>query len=124
MAYDEKLAKRIRDIIGAHPALVEKKMFGGLSFLIGGNMSVGVHGDELMVRVKATESDAWLARPGARPMDFTGRQMEGWLTVGPEGIKSSAALSAWVTASVAYAETLPVKTPAAKAKQRARIKKR
>jgi len=122
MAYDVELAQRIRDIIGNHPALEEKKMFGGIAFLIGGNMSVGVHGEELMARVSPEDDDALLARPGARPMDFTGRPMKGWLTIEPTGLSTDEALTGWVDISVAFAESLPVKTAADKAKQRASMK--
>lgn len=123
MAYDEKLAQRVRDLVGEHPALEEKHMFGGLAFLIGGNMSVGVNGDELMLRLSPEESDSLLARPGARPMDFTGRPMKGWLTVDTKGLSSDEELAAWVQAGVSYAESLPVKTAADKAKSRARMRK-
>lgn len=89
MAYDEGLAHRIRECLselrGDGTALTEKRMFGGLSFLLRGNMTVGVVGDELIARVGQETAEGALARPEARPMDFTGRPMRGWVTVGGLG---------------------------------------
>jgi hypothetical protein len=85
MAYDEGLASRIREAIGEQPGLAEKKMFGGLAFLVDGNMACGVRGDDLIVRVAAEEADAALDEPGARPFDLTGRPMKGWLMVAADG---------------------------------------
>ncbi len=87
MAYDRSLAARIRTRIGDHPALTEREMFGGIAFMIGGNMAVGVHGDDLMVRVGKAGHDAAVARPGARIMDFTARPMVGCITVTREGFR-------------------------------------
>lgn len=110
MPYDEPLAARIRARIGDHPALTEKEMFGGIAYLIGGNMAVGVHKDELMVRVGAAGHDAALARPGARTMDFTSRPMAGWITVTREGFAADADLDAWVALGVSCASSLPPKS--------------
>ena len=109
MAYDDGLAERIRAQIGDPPALVEKEMFGGLSFLIGGNMSVGVIGEELCVRVGKDGHDEAAARPGARIMDFTSRPMRGWIMVTPDGFADDATLASWVDQGMAYAESLPAK---------------
>lgn len=109
MAYDEALATRIRSRIGAHPALTEREMFGGIAFMIGGNMAVGVHGNDLMVRVGKAGHDAAVARPGARIMDFTARPMVGWITVAREGFADDADLDAWVEMGVAFAASLPAK---------------
>lgn len=107
MAFDEKLAERVRGLLDA--GITEKKLFGGLAFLLHGNMSVGVHGNELIVRVAPESTDRLLAEHGARLFDITGRPMQGWLLVSGAGIQSGAALKKWVTRGVAYAATLPRK---------------
>ncbi|OFW67460.1 MAG: RNA methyltransferase [Actinobacteria bacterium RBG_16_68_21] len=109
MAYDETLAEEIRACIGAHPGLAEKEMFGGIAFMIGGNMAVGVSGNELMVRVGKDAHDEAVARPGARIFDFGARPMQGWVAVAPEGFASDADLRQWVRQGVAFAEGLPAK---------------
>ncbi len=109
MAYDEKLAVRIRRAIGGNHGVSERKMFGGLCFLIRGNMACGVVGEELMVRVGPDGYDAALARKHARPMDFTGRPMKGMVYVAREGLRSSTALSGWVARGVDFARTFPPK---------------
>jgi TfoX/Sxy family transcriptional regulator of competence genes len=109
MAYDELLAARVRARIGDHPGLTEREMFGGIAFIIGGNMAVGVHGDDLMVRVGKAGHDAAVTRPGARIMDFTARPMVGWITVTPEGFTRDGDLDAWVDLGVAFAGSLPAK---------------
>ena len=109
MAYDETLAAHVRSRIGDHPALSEREMFGGIAFMIGGNMAVGVTGDELMVRVGKAGHDAAVARPGARVMDFTSRPMMGWISVTREGFAEDADLDAWVDLGVTYAGSLPAK---------------
>jgi TfoX/Sxy family transcriptional regulator of competence genes len=111
MAYDEDLADRIRELIASEAGLTEKKMFGGLAFLINGNMSVGVSGQGgLMVRVTPAETDALIARPHARPFEMRGRQMRGWVRVDPEGVRTKRQLEPWVRRGVAYARSLPPKT--------------
>ena len=109
MAYDEGLATRVRDALGGQPGVDERKMFGGLAFLVRGNMACGVRGDDLMVRVAADTADAVLAEPGARPADMAGRPMKGWLLVGPDGHAEDEDLRRWVGRGVAYATSLPPK---------------
>ena len=110
MAYDEDLANRIRELIAAEDGLTEKKMFGGLAFLIDGNMSVGVSGQGgLMVRVDPDETQALAAKPHARPFEMRGREMRGWLRVDDEGLHTKRQLEPWVRRGVAYARSLPAK---------------
>ena len=109
MAYDEGLATRVRDVLGNRPGLVEKTMFGGLAFLVRGNMACGVRGDDLMVRVSPEVADAALAEPGVRPFDMTGRPMKGWLLVTPDGHAEDDDLRRWVGRGLAYASSLPPK---------------
>jgi hypothetical protein len=109
MAYDEGLATRVRDALGGQAGLDEKRMFGGLAFLVQGNMACGVRGDDLMVRVAADTAEALLAEPGARPADMAGRPMKGWLLVGPEGHAEDDDLRRWVGRGVAHASSLPPK---------------
>ncbi len=109
MVYNEELAQRIRDQIGAHPALVEMQMFGGIAFMIHGNMSVGVAGDELMVRVGKENDEAALARPHVRPFDLSGRPMAGWVLVRANGTAADKDLAGWIDIGVKYAESLPPK---------------
>jgi TfoX/Sxy family transcriptional regulator of competence genes len=109
MAYDEGLATRVREVLGDQPGVAEKKMFGGLAFLVGGNMACGVRGDDLMVRVAADQADAALEEPGARPFAMTGRPMKGWLLVAADGHAEDDDLRRWVGRGVAYAGSLPPK---------------
>ena len=109
MAYDEGLATRVRDVLGDQPGLAEKKMFGGLAFLLHGNMACGVRGDDLIVRMAVEEADAALEEPGARPFDMTGRPMKGWLLVAPEGYAEDDDLRRWVDRGLAHAGSLPPK---------------
>ncbi|MFJ7777709.1 TfoX/Sxy family protein [Streptomyces yangpuensis] len=109
VTYDEGLAQRIRERIGERPDLTEKRMFGGLSFLLHGNMTVGVVGDELIARVGPDRTERALARPEARPMDFTGRPMRGWVTVSGPRLAQDAVLEHWITVAAAFADTLPPK---------------
>jgi hypothetical protein len=111
LAYDEDLADRVRAALGPVTGVTEIKMFGGLCFTVGGNMTVGVTKDDLMVRLPADETEAALSAPGARPMDFTGTPMRGFVFVGPEGLSSDASLRGWVDRGVAYASSLPPKRP-------------
>lgn len=96
MAYDEGLAQRIRELLEDDPRVTEKKMFGGVAFLVNGHMAAGIIRDELMVRVGADAHDEAVALPHARPMDFTGRRMRGFLQVAPEGFEEDSDLRAWV----------------------------
>ncbi|CAL9519641.1 hypothetical protein SUDANB1_03797 [Streptomyces sp. enrichment culture] len=109
MVYDEGLAERIRERLGADPAVTEKRMFGGVAFLYEGNMAVGVTGDDLMVRVGPDDTDAALARPGARAFDMTGRPMRGWVVVDGAAVAGDDALGAWLEEGRAFAASLPPK---------------
>ena len=109
MAYSANLAEQIRFRIGEHPALTEKEMFGGLAFMVSGNMAVGVSGDALMVRVGKGAHDELIALPGARTFDLSSRPMRGWIVVGPEGIATDAQLEEWIQRGVDFAVTLPAK---------------
>ena len=111
MAYDEDLANRIREqLADEEGAITEKKMFGGLAFLLHGNMAVSASGQGgLLVRVDPAESDEAVARPHAALMEMGGRTMEGWVRVAPDGVKSQPDLASWVERGVAYARKLPPK---------------
>lgn len=110
MAYDQDLAQRIRELVAAEPDLDEKKMFGGLAFLIGGRMAVSASGQGgLMVRVDPEETDALLAKPHARTFEMRGRAMTGWLRVDADGVATKRQLEPWVGRGVAYARSLPPK---------------
>lgn len=109
MGYDAQLATRTRKLIGDEPGLREMEAFGGLSFLVHGNMSVGVIDDELVVRVGPEGFDDALAKGHARPFDFSGRPMKGWVYVDPEGLASDAQLADWVNRGLAFARSLPPK---------------
>lgn len=110
MAYDEELADRIRGLLAADPGVTEKKMFGGLAFLVGGHMSVAaVRRGGLMVRVAPDDTDALLAEPDARPFVMRGRELRGWLEVDAEGLRSEDQLGSWVGRGTAYARSLPSK---------------
>jgi TfoX/Sxy family transcriptional regulator of competence genes len=109
MAYDEGLATRVREVLADQPGLAERQMFGGLAFLVQGNMACGVRGDDLIVRLAAEAADAALAEPGVRPFDLTGRPMKGWLLVAPDGHAQDDDLRRWVDRGVAYASWLPPK---------------
>lgn len=109
MAFDEELAQRLRSLIFAQPGLSEKKMFGGLAFMIYGNMCCGVIGDDLIIRVSPNDYEELLARPGAREFDFSGRPMRGWVYVSEEVLSSEEELLGWVEAGLDYATKLPKK---------------
>lgn len=109
MAYDEGLVERLREAFGSRPDIVEKKMFGGLAFMLSGNMCCGVVGETLMARVGPTQYEAALLRPHAREMDFTGKAMKGFVYVGPRGFESDADLQSWVTLCEAFVDSLPRK---------------
>ncbi len=111
MAYDEHLANRIRELIATEDGVVEKRMFGGLAFLVGGNMSVSVSGQGgLLLRCDPAETDALLAKPHTEPFVMRGRTMDGWLRVVPEGVGTKRQLTQWVQRGVTYARSLPPKT--------------
>jgi TfoX/Sxy family transcriptional regulator of competence genes len=111
VAYDEELAGRIRDLVGSEPALAEKKMFGGLAFLIGGNMAIAASGQGgLLVRVDPDQSDELVATTSARPMEMRGREMAGWLRVDSEDVRQQPELARWVALGTTYARSLPPKS--------------
>ena len=109
MAFDEKLVARIRKRLGKHAGLVEKKMFGGVAFLLNGNMCCGVRGGEMIVRLDPGGTDRALQDPHVRAFDLSGRPMRGWILVGRAGLKSAAALGKWVRVALDYAGSLPAK---------------
>ena len=110
MAYDEDLAERIRDLVAGKPGLTEKKMFGGLAFLIGGNMAVAASGQGgLLVHVDPDESDGLVATTEARLMEMRGRSMRGWLRLDAAHLSSEQDLARWVELGTAYASSLPAK---------------
>lgn len=109
MAYDEGLAQRLRETLGERPGIDEKKMFGGISFLLQGNMACGVIEDDLIVRVGPEAYEEALQEAHARPFDFTGRAMKGWIMVGPEGYEEDSDLASWVERGLGFAGSLPPK---------------
>ena len=110
MAYDEELAGRLRDLLADEPGLTEKKMFGGLAFMIGGNMAIAASGQGgLMVRVDPDQSDALVATTSARLVEMRGRQMPGWLRVDAPDVRTKQQLAKWVKLGVNYARSLPAK---------------
>jgi TfoX/Sxy family transcriptional regulator of competence genes len=111
VAYDEDLANRIRELVAAEGGVTEKKMFGGLAFLINGNMSVAASGQGgLLLRIDPAETDAMLKKPHARPFEMRGRMMDGWLRVDADGLGTKRELERWVSRGVGYARTLPAKS--------------
>ncbi len=110
MAYDEELAVRVRELVGDGDGVTEKRMFGGLAFLIHGNMSVAVsaHGG-LLLRVPPQDTDALVAEPHAERMVMRGREMDGWLRIDPDALDTREGLERWVSVGVDYARTLPPK---------------
>ena len=110
MAYNETLADRIRAVVGDGPGLTERKMFGGIAFMLNGNMFCGITRDDLMVRVGPDRFEEALASPGAHLMDFTGRPSKGMAFVGPEGYATDEQLRGWVEQTMGYARSLPAKT--------------
>ena len=109
MAFDEGLAERVRALLADYTDARERKMFGGLCFLCGGNMACGIVGDELMVRVGPNASSDALSHPYAREMDFTGRSMKGMIYVEVAGFAEDADLATWVERGTTYARSLPPK---------------
>lgn len=110
MAYDEELAGRIRKRLGKRKRLTEKKMFGGIAFMVNGNMCVGVHKDELIVRIEPDATDKALAKKNVRIFDLSGgRPMKGWILVGSAGLKTEPDLAKWIREGVDYAVSLPRK---------------
>jgi TfoX/Sxy family transcriptional regulator of competence genes len=110
MAYDEDLADRIRELVAAEPGLTEKKMFGGLAFLISGNMAVAASGQGgALVRVDPAKSERLVATTSARPMEMRGREMQGWLRVESKELRTKRQLAKWVNLGTTYARSLPPK---------------
>ena len=109
MAYDDGLAHRMRDALTVIPDIDEKKMFGGIGFLLNGNMACGVNKDDLIVRVGPEAYEAALAEPHTKVFDMTGRPMKGWVVVRPAGYESDEGLKGWVQRGVDFALTLPAK---------------
>lgn len=108
MAYDEALANRVRDALSGREGLSEREMFGGIAFMLDGNMACGVIGEDLMLRL-GPDAERALAKPHTRPMDFTGKPMKTTIYVDPEGTASDEALAAWVDAAADFASILPPK---------------
>ncbi|MGY2704697.1 TfoX/Sxy family protein [Nocardioides sp. HB32] len=110
MAYDERLAERIRELVEGEPGVTEQRMFGGLAFLVGGNMAVAAsHEGGLLLRVDPDEAEQHLAHPHTDPFVMRGRAMNGWLRVVPEGVGTDVELRRWVNVGVTYARSLPPK---------------
>lgn len=109
MAYDENLAERVRQALGEQPELVEKKMFGGVGYLVRGNMACGIHKDMLVVRVGPERYEETLMMPFTLPFDITGRPMKGWVLVWAGGFEKDENLKEWIQQGVDFALTLPAK---------------
>lgn len=109
MAYDEKLAGRLDAVLSGRAGITKKKMFGGLAFLLHGNMVCGVLKQDLVVRVGPEADPAALSKPHARPMDFSGRPMKGYVYVAPDGVRTAPSLKGWVEMGLTFVKTLPKK---------------
>jgi TfoX/Sxy family transcriptional regulator of competence genes len=109
MAFDEKLAERIRKQLAGQDGVMEKRMFGGVAFLLHGNMCCGVHKEALMVRLAPSATEVALSQPHTRVFDLTGQPMKGWILVEATGVRTAATLKKWVDQGVAYADSLPPK---------------
>jgi TfoX N-terminal domain len=109
VAYSEELADRIREAIDGRPGVTERKMFGGIAWMVNGNMACGIIGEDLMVRLDRDDAEAALAEQHVGPMDFTGRPMRGFIVVEAEGVEADAALGRWVDAGADFADSLPSK---------------
>jgi TfoX/Sxy family transcriptional regulator of competence genes len=110
MAYDEALADRVREVISARAEVSEKEMFGGIAFLLAGNMAVGVRGDDLLVRLAQEDAEKALAEEGVRPFEMGARRRpKGWVLVGPERLSDDSSLAEWVDVGADYAASLPAK---------------
>jgi hypothetical protein len=109
MAYDEVLAERIRAALAGRDGFAEKKMFGGIGFLLHGNMCVGVWKEQLILRLAAEQADAALRQEHVRVFDITGRAMTGWVLVDPAGMRTDEALNGWIDQAVGFVSLLPAK---------------
>ena len=121
MAYDERLAGRVRKTLDGQRGVTERRMFGGLAFMLRGHTCCGLVGDELMVRVGPDAYEAALARRHAREMDFTGRPLRGYVYVGREGLRTERSVAAWVKQGVTFAASLPPKKNRAGAKGKKKL---
>ncbi len=115
MAYSEVLADRVRDALGGRRDVSERKMFGGVAFMVRSHMCVGINGDTLMVRLDPDDASKLLTKPHVRPMDFTGRPMKGYLYVDAQGLKTAKQLADWVGRATTFVATLPAKKKKGKA---------
>src|SRR2546430_11903162 len=122
MGYSTTQAERVRGMLAGRPGLTEKEMFGGIAFLLGGNMAVGVHGEDLIVRVDPAQTNALLREPGAKPFDLSGSRgpPAGWLLIAPSGYRTDSALRTWVGRGTAYASSLREKGPTKSKEKRER----
>lgn len=109
MAFDEALAERVREALAGRADVSERKMFGGIAFMVAGNMAVGILDDDLMVRLDPADAERALAQPHTRPMDFTGRPMKGMVFVDSQGTASDDEIASWVDAGADFAASLPPK---------------
>jgi TfoX/Sxy family transcriptional regulator of competence genes len=109
VAYDQELADRVRELLAPRQAVSEREMFGGIGFMVGGNMACGVHGEELIVRLGSEEGARALEEETVRPFDLSGRPMKGWILVSPEGTTTDGDLGGWVDAGADFASSLPAK---------------
>jgi TfoX/Sxy family transcriptional regulator of competence genes len=110
VAYDEAFAERIRELVASEPGVAEKRMFGGLAFLIDGHMAVSASGQGgLLVRIDPAEADELVSEPNAEPFEMRGRAMRGWLQVDSEGLQTRPELERWVARGIKYARSLPLK---------------
>lgn len=109
MAYDEQTAERVQRVLAGRRDPVEKKMMGGVCFMVGGNMCCGVTGSALMVRIGREEYDTALVQPNVRPMEFGGRRPTGFVLIDPAGFRTDAALAAWIQRGIDFIQTLPAK---------------
>ncbi len=109
MGFDVVIAERIRRSLSAKKVVVEKKMFGGLCFMVNGYMCCGVQGGDLMLRVGAEQYEKALKRPNTRPMDFTGNPLRGFVYISPKGLKTGRQLDGWLSIALAHAESLPTR---------------
>jgi TfoX/Sxy family transcriptional regulator of competence genes len=109
LTYDEQLADRVRELLSARAGVSEREMFGGIGFMVEGNMAVGIRGHELIVRLDPDDAAGALSEPGVREFDLTGRPMKGWVFAGAEAIGDPDGLRSWVEAGADYAASLPPK---------------
>jgi TfoX/Sxy family transcriptional regulator of competence genes len=109
MAYDSRLAARVRKLIGARRSVAEREQFGGIAFLVNGNVACGIIGDDLLVRVGPERHDEAMKSGDARPFSLTGRPSKGWILVRAGGLRSAPALKRWVELGVSFAKSLPAK---------------